>query len=149
LPPLEVIDRISGSELNAALEKALNDPDVNITGAARSNLLRTLSDTGKRTMLKQYLRKKDPKNTSATALPVKRTQFADPSRPATASAQTFTSSHATYKADDAPLPPPPQPFTSWAPPLPPRPPETADSSAHGQSFQMGLDQFIAQLADRY
>ena len=53
-----IIDTLSGKELNEEIDKALSDPDINITGAARASIL-LLSDSNKRLVLKQYVKKKN------------------------------------------------------------------------------------------
>ncbi|KAJ3294174.1 hypothetical protein HDU76_006974, partial [Blyttiomyces sp. JEL0837] len=58
VPSLSVIDTLDGVDLDRELESALSDPDVNITGVARANLMRHMSTTNKRILLKQYFAKK-------------------------------------------------------------------------------------------
>jgi hypothetical protein len=75
LPPLNAIDSLRDKELTAAVEKVLNDPVININGAAQSNLLRTLSDDAKRAIIKQYITKKDPKKLILVSSPTKKKFF--------------------------------------------------------------------------
>ncbi|KAJ3414462.1 hypothetical protein HDV05_006555 [Chytridiales sp. JEL 0842] len=140
LPPLSAIDSLSPTDVDRALEKALNDPDMNITGAAKANVLTTMTDSGKRLMLKQYIQKKDVIKDSPTV-----------SQKATQLHQIGSSSQASYQMRspliDERLSVPPPSITDVVPKsLPPVP--LQDTFYSAQIVQTGFEQFISQLADR-
>ncbi|KAJ1556170.1 hypothetical protein HK405_005858 [Cladochytrium tenue] len=60
-------DEFTDADIDRALEAALSDPTINITGSARVNILRNSSMDSKRMMVKQFELKKE-KGPSATLL---------------------------------------------------------------------------------